>query len=89
MVVAPTDDPAKVAAALRSGGVCGLKVYHCYSARPDTMNAGVEEFAPEWMWELLNETRGVLMLPVRSWGRLQAACSRSHCGIRLKPDPRM
>ena len=64
MVVSPEDDQAMVAAALRSGQFCGLKVYHCYSSRPDTMNARVSEFAPDWMWELLHETRGVLMLHI-------------------------
>lgn len=61
-VVAPTHDQANVAASLRDGRFVGIKVYHCYAPRPDTMNARVEEYAPEWMWELLNETRGVLML---------------------------
>lgn len=73
MVVSPSDDQAKVAAALRSGAFCGLKVYHCYAARPDTMNAGVDEFAPEWMWELLNETRGVLLLHIVRDGAMEDA----------------
>lgn len=64
MVVAPADDRATVADALRSGRFCGIKVYHVYSARPDTMHANVEEFAPEWMWELLDEVRGVLLLHI-------------------------
>ncbi|MEJ1972440.1 MAG: aminotransferase class III-fold pyridoxal phosphate-dependent enzyme [Lacunisphaera sp.] len=64
MVVSPADNQAEVAAALRSGRFCGVKVYHCYSDRPDTMNATVEEFAPEWIWELLHEVRGILMLHI-------------------------
>lgn len=64
MLAAPQDDREQVATALRSGRFCGIKVYHCYSGRADTMNASVEEFAPEWMWELLHETRGVLLLHI-------------------------
>jgi glutamate-1-semialdehyde 2,1-aminomutase len=64
MVVSPADDQEEVAAELRSGRFCGLKVYHCYAGRPDTMNARVSEFAPDWMWELLHEIRGVLMLHI-------------------------
>ena len=64
MVVRPQDNPADIATAMRSGQFSGIKVYHCYAARPDTMNASVEEFAPEWMWEILNEMRGVLMLHI-------------------------
>jgi glutamate-1-semialdehyde 2,1-aminomutase len=60
----PNDNPDEVAAALRNGEFCGLKVYHCYAPRADTMNAAVEEYAPDWMWELLHETQGVLMLHI-------------------------
>ena len=64
LVVSPDDDRAEVGSALRSGKFCGIKVYHCYAPRPDTMYATVEEFAPEWMWELLHEVRGVLLLHI-------------------------
>ena len=73
MVASPDDDQAMVAAALRSRKFCGLKVYHCYANRPDTMNACVEEFAPEWMWELLHEVRGVLMLHIVRDGAMEDA----------------
>lgn len=62
MLVSPADNPADVAAALRSGRFSGLKVYYCYSGQPDPMQAKVEDFVPEWMWEILHEVRGVLML---------------------------
>src|SRR5882757_4062084 len=61
-VVTPHDDREQVARELRAGIYCGIKVYHVYADRPDTMNASITEFAPDWMWEILNETRGVLML---------------------------
>ena len=77
MVVAPTDNQAAVATALRSGQFCGIKVYHCYSQRPDTMNATVEEFAPEWMWELLHETRGVLLLHIVRDGAMEDASNQA------------
>lgn len=64
MVVAPDDDRFQVAENLRSGRFVGLKVYHCYASRPDTMNASLAEYAPEWMWELLHETKGVLLLHI-------------------------
>ncbi len=64
MVVSPDDNPATIAAALRAGKFCGIKVYHCYAARPDTMHAGLTEYAPEWMWEILHEVQGVMMLHI-------------------------
>ena len=71
MVASPADNPAEVAAALRSGKFCGLKVYHCYASRPDTMNATIEEFVPEWMWEILHEARGVLLLHIVRDGAME------------------
>jgi len=47
MLATPSDDREAVAQALRSGLFCGIKVYHCYSGREDTMNATVEEYAPD------------------------------------------
>ncbi len=64
LVVSPEDDSRRTAEKLRSGEFCGLKVYHSYAASPDTMNARVTEYAPEWMWEILHETRGLLMLHI-------------------------
>ncbi|MBN8789207.1 MAG: aminotransferase class III-fold pyridoxal phosphate-dependent enzyme [Terrimonas sp.] len=64
LVVSPSDDPVAIAEQLRSDSCCGIKVYHCYAGRKDTMNAGLTEYAPEWMWELLNEVDGVMMLHI-------------------------
>lgn len=61
-LAAPTDTPAEVAEALSSGAYAGIKVYHLYADRPDTFYATIPEFAPEWMWELLDEVGGVLLL---------------------------
>ena len=71
MVASPGDNPATVAAALRRGEFCGLKVYHCYAGRPDTMNATIEEYAPEWMWEILHEVRGILLLHIVRDGAME------------------
>lgn len=61
-LVAPDDDPIQTANEIRNGLFCGLKVYHIYASRPDTMNASIAEYAPEWMWEILHETHGIMML---------------------------
>lgn len=63
-LVRPRDNPEAVSARLGSGEVIGLKPYHCYADRAHTMNAAIDEFAPEWMWDVLNEVRGVLMLHI-------------------------
>lgn len=61
-LVAPDDDRAAVAGMLRSGGFAGVKVYHVFASRHDTFNAAIEEYAPEWIWELCHEVNGVLMI---------------------------
>ncbi len=63
-LVSPEDDKHQIASELRNGTFCGLKVYHIYANRPDTMHASITEYAPEWMWEILNETQGVMMLHI-------------------------
>lgn len=72
-VVSPFDNKEAVARDQRSGLFCGMKVYHCYSERPDTMNASVTEYLPEWMWELLHETHGVLLLHIVRDGAMDDA----------------
>lgn len=62
LLTSPDDDRRKVESELRSGKYCGIKVYHCYAHRQDSMNATLEEYAPEWIWDVLNSTDGVLML---------------------------
>lgn len=61
-LVSPKDNREETAKALRSGDYAGIKVYHLYANRQDTFNARIEEYAPEWMWELLNEVGGILTL---------------------------
>lgn len=64
IVVSPTDDPALIEKKLKEDNCCGIKVYHCYANRKDTMNAELTEYAPEWIWELLNAMGGILMLHI-------------------------
>jgi glutamate-1-semialdehyde 2,1-aminomutase len=71
MLISPADDPAVVADALRSRKFVGLKVYHIYAGSDATMQARIEEYAPEWMWELLHEIRGVLMLHIVRDGAIE------------------
>ncbi|MEO5997712.1 MAG: aminotransferase class III-fold pyridoxal phosphate-dependent enzyme [Chitinophagaceae bacterium] len=63
-VVTPSDDPVLLADELRRGMFIGFKVYHIYSSRPDTMNASITEYAPDWMWEILQEMQGIMLLHI-------------------------
>jgi glutamate-1-semialdehyde 2,1-aminomutase len=63
-LVSAQDDPAEIGEQISRLGLVGIKPYHVYASRPDTMNAALEEFAPEWMWELCHGIQGVLMLHI-------------------------
>ncbi|HRP57862.1 aminotransferase class III-fold pyridoxal phosphate-dependent enzyme [Agriterribacter sp.] len=88
MVVSPGDGPVKVAEQLRSGVFCGLKVYHCYASRPDTMNASITEYAPEWMWEILHETKGIMMLHIVRDGAMDDADNQKEIRRLCRAYPR-
>ena len=64
LLVSPDDDPGQIAQLLSSSSFVGLKPYHCYTALADTSQARIEEFAPEWMWEVCDAHQGVLMLHI-------------------------
>jgi glutamate-1-semialdehyde 2,1-aminomutase len=89
MLVSPADDPAMVAAALRSGRFCGIKVYHCYASRPDTMHATLAEYAPDWMWEILHEIRGVLLLHIVRDGAIEDPSNQQEVRRLCRAYPNM
>jgi glutamate-1-semialdehyde 2,1-aminomutase len=89
MVVSPADHPATVATALRSGQFCGIKVYHCYADRPDTMQARLEEYAPDWMWEILHEVRGVLLLHIVRDGAIEDPVNQASLRRLCRAYPNM
>ena len=63
-LVSPEDAPDDTRSELISGRFCGLKVYHIYSGRRESMQASITEYAPEWMWEILHQTHGIMMLHI-------------------------
>lgn len=63
-LTSPEDKPESVMQQIRELGLVGVKPYHVYAARPDTGNARIEEFVPEWMWEICHGIDGVLMLHI-------------------------
>jgi len=64
VLAAPTDDPAEVRRLMSTGVFIGIKPYRLYADVPDTKEAEIESFAPEWMWELCHEHDGILMLHI-------------------------
>ncbi|MCB1244615.1 MAG: aminotransferase class III-fold pyridoxal phosphate-dependent enzyme [Verrucomicrobiae bacterium] len=64
VLAAPSDDPAEVRRLLSTGAFVGIKPYRLYADVPDTREATIESFAPEWMWEACHDHDGVLVLHI-------------------------
>ena len=64
VLAAPEDDPAETRRLLETGVFIGIKPYRLYAAVPDTREAQIESFAPEWMWELCHERNGIMVLHI-------------------------
>jgi glutamate-1-semialdehyde 2,1-aminomutase len=64
VLVSPADDPKQTERLLTDEAFVGLKPYHCYAPATITTQVGIEDFAPEWMWELCDAHQGVLMLHI-------------------------
>lgn len=63
LMIRPRDDAAATEALIEMHRniVVGFKPYHVFADRPDTMNSSIEEFLPEWAWELADR-RGLLLM---------------------------
>ena len=73
VLAAPKDDPAEVRRLIGTGVFIGIKPYRLYAGVPDTNEATIESFAPEWMWKLCHEHDGVLMLHIMRAGGITDA----------------
>jgi len=64
VLAAPTDDPAEVRRLMSTGVFVGIKPYRLYADVPDTKEAEIESFAPEWMWEVCHDHDGIMVLHI-------------------------
>jgi glutamate-1-semialdehyde 2,1-aminomutase len=91
VIVRPQDDPAQVEAVLAADGFVGFKVYHVFADRTDTFDATIDEFLPEWAWQLADARGLAIMLHIVRARALadpaNQAYLREHClrypGARL------
>ena len=62
VLVRPKDARQKVEKYFNHKQMIGLKVYHIYSSEKPTWQSSITSFAPEWMWQLVHEQEGIIML---------------------------
>lgn len=63
-LASPDDDPGRIRELIREKSFVGIKPYRLYAPVADTAQALIEDFAPDWMWEICDEIDGVLMLHI-------------------------
>lgn len=85
VLAAPNDDPAEVRRLISTGVFVGIKPYRLYADVPDTKEAEIESFAPEWMWEVCHDHDGIMVLHImladgmtdpRNVGALRRLCRK-------------
>jgi len=62
MLIRPTDDPAAVESELLGAGFSGFKAYHLFAPADDTYEAAIDQFLPDWAWELADRHGLAIML---------------------------
>lgn len=62
LMIRPDADPEAVEAQVVAEGWAGFKVYHLFVPRPDTQNASIGEFLPEWAWDIAHRHELAIML---------------------------
>ena len=63
-IASPSDSPDAVRELIAREKFIGLKPYHIYANVTDTMQAKIEEYTPDWMWEICHDIGGVLMVHI-------------------------
>ena len=64
VIVAPASPREKMAQYLANPRIAGFKPYHTYAAIPQTFDAAVEDYVPEWIWKLADDHGSIIMLHI-------------------------
>lgn len=64
VMIAPDSPIERVAELLEHDKIIGLKPYHCFSAREQSMDSAILEYIPELFWELADRHGSLIMLHI-------------------------
>ena len=62
LLIRPADNAEIIDEQIESENWSGFKPYHIFAARPDTQNAFIGEFLPEWAWQIAHRRELCIML---------------------------
>ena len=69
LLALPTDKPEELDGWLdKYPKIAALKPYRCYAPVPDTYEADILDFVPEWMWELADDRHLAVVLHLSHYG---------------------
>ncbi len=62
IVITPDSDRAKAESYFRNPRIIGFKPYHVFAHRDQTFDAALDEYLPEWVWEMADAHGAVILL---------------------------
>jgi len=70
LLIAPSQSPSDLGNYLDHPQIMGFKPYHAYSKRKPTDVSILDEYLPEWAWEIANDRGWILMIHLVRHGAL-------------------
>ncbi len=64
IVVTPDMDRTKAESYFHNPRIIGFKPYHVFARRTTTFDAVLDEYIPEWVWEMANALRAAILLHI-------------------------
>lgn len=68
ILAGPSDNPDLVRALISDSRMVGIKPYYLFQSDASNSEPPIENFAPEWMWDVCHSAKGILMLHMMSSG---------------------
>ncbi|MBP1990108.1 amidohydrolase family protein [Paenibacillus eucommiae] len=62
VMITPDDEPERIRTYLDCPQIAGFKPYPIFSKEKPVMQSSISGFCPDWMWEIANERKYVVML---------------------------
>ncbi len=62
IVITPDSDRDKTESYFHNSKIIGFKPYHVFAHREQTFDAALDEYIPEWIWEMANAHGAVILL---------------------------
>lgn len=62
ILIGPDSNHSQIEAYFNNNNIVGFKPYHLYADRQKTFTSDIKDFIPEWVWELADERKLLILL---------------------------